>query len=198
MNILDKCACAWAVSINMNYNVPQCVHLFLQAKYLVLLMYFHLLYYCLNNDYCVLHPCVYNALESYTENNCSTIQVMAKAILNKIQPNLCYIISMTLDEANSLIHMIQFACLLPQYGNSADKAHSILRGFLLNPINYKALCSATEKMMEESNSKETEDLAAELIWIIGTTDTASGTDSELAVHLQMEARTLSEVCRCGK
>ena len=134
-----------------------------QVKYLVLLIYLHILYNCLESDYyCVLHHGTYEALVMHTNNECAIVRVMAKAVLNKLLPDSCLSVSLSSDEASALIHhlVIQLThLLLSQYKNSAEKELSILNilgEFLLTNENYQVLCSAAEEIMENSTSPDSE------------------------------------------
>ena len=119
-------------------------------------MYLHILYNCLKTDYyCVLHHGTYEALVMYTNNECATVQVMAKAVLKKLLPGSCLCMALSSEEAGALIHhlVMQLTHLLPRYRNSAL---DILDEFLLTNENYKALCSAAEEIMENSTNPESE------------------------------------------
>ena len=119
-------------------------------------MYLRILYNCLKSDYyCVLHHGTYKALVMYTNNECATVQVMAKAVLSKLLPGLCLSMSLSSDEASALIHhlVMQLTHLLPQYKNFAL---DMLDEFSLTDENYQVLQLAAEEMMENSISPESE------------------------------------------
>ena len=186
-----------------------------QVKYLVLLIYLHILYNYLESDYyCVLHHGTYKALVMYTNNECAIVRVMAKAVLNKLLPGSCLSVSLSSDEASALIHhlVIQLThLLLSQYKNSAEKELSILNilgEFVLTNENYQVLCSAAEKIIENSTSPvsentgtgntetenakakktetgctETENAATKLMWIIANYGTTTSHTNESVLEL---------------
>jgi len=146
-----------------------------QVKYLVLLMYLHILYNCLKADYyCVLHHGTYEALVMYTNNECATVQVMAKAVLNKLLPGSCLCMALSSEEAGALIHhlVMQLTHLLPRYRNSAL---DILDEFLLTNENYKVLCSAAEEIMENNTNPESENAETDFTET-GNTETENAKD----------------------
>ena len=172
-----------------------------QVKYLVLLMYLHNLYNCLkSNYYCVLHHDTYKTLIKYTENQCTTVRVMAKAVLSKLVPGLCLSISLSSGEANALASylVMQFTLL-----NSDESALDMVYEFLLTNENYKILCSAVKEMMEnptdaetenvetetenedtetETENAETENAVAKLVWVIVTNDAITSNTTESVVR----------------
>ena len=173
-----SCAPAWCTYYKEDY-----VPLFpSQVKYLVSLMYLRILYNCLRSDYyCVLHHGTYKALVMYTNNECATVRVMAKAVLNKLLPGLCLAMSLSSDEASALIHhlVMQLTHLLSKYRNSAENELSILNEFLLTNENYQVLQLAAEEIMENSTSPDSENAET------GNTETGT-TETEFTGTLNTE------------
>lgn len=138
-------------------------------------MYLHILYNCLKADYyCVLHHGTYEALVMYTNNECATVQVMAKAVLKKLLPGSCLCMALSSEEAGALIHhlVMQLTHLLPRYRNSAL---DILDEFLLTNENYKVLCSAAEEIMENNTNPESENAETDFTET-GNTETENAKD----------------------
>ena len=165
-----------------------------QVKYLVLLMYLHILYNCLKAEYyCVLHHGTYEALVMYTNNECATVQVMAKAVLNKLLPGSCLCMALSSEEAGALIHhlVMQLTHLLPRYRNSALDT---LDEFLLTNENYKVLCSAAEEIMENSTSPESENAETDFTET-GNTETEKAKDKATENESTESESTETEI-RC--
>lgn len=162
-------------------------------------MYLHNLYNCLkSNYYCVLHHDTYEALVLYTKNECTTVRVMAKAVLSKLVPSLGLSTSLSSSEANALACYLVIRFTL---SNSEEKVFDIVYEFLLTNENYEMLCSAVQEIIEnpeaenaeigntenenaenETENTETENSAAKLISVIITNGSITSNATESVVR----------------